>query len=66
MIGFLLKLLSSVLLGLLFFLVLTPIGFVARLFGRDLLGLKPQMKKSYWINRKSSDEAEATVFNRQY
>lgn len=66
MIGFLLKLFSSVLLGLLFFLVLTPIGFVARLFGRDLLGLKPQMKKSYWINRKSSDEAEATVFNRQY
>jgi len=66
MIGFLFKLFGSVLLGLLFFLVLTPIGFVARLFGRDPLVLKPKMKKSYWIDRKSSDEAEATVFNRQY
>lgn len=66
MIGCLLKFLSSIALGLLFFVVLTPLGFIARLFGRDLLGLKPSMKKSYWIERKSSGQAEATVFNRQY
>ena len=66
MIGCLRKFLSSIALGLLFFLVLTPLGFIARLFGRDLLGLKPRAKKSYWIERKSSGEAEATVFNRQY
>jgi hypothetical protein len=66
MIGCLLKFLSSFALGLLFFLILTPIGFTARLFGRDLLGLKPRATSSYWIERKSSDEAETTVFNRQY
>ncbi len=66
MIGCLRKLLSSIALGLVFFVVLTPLGFIARLFGRDLLGLKPCAKKSYWIDRKSSGEAEATVFNRQY
>lgn len=66
MIGCLRKFLSSIALGLVFFVVLTPLGLIARLFGRDLLGLKPRAKKSYWIERKSSGEAEATVFNRQY
>jgi len=66
MIGCLLKFLSSFALGIVFFLVLTPIGFVARLFGRDLLGLKPRETSSYWIEKKTSDDAEATVFNRQY
>ena len=66
MIGFLRKFLSSIALGLLFFVVLTPLGFIARLFGRDLLGLTPRAKTSYWIERKASGEAEATVFNRQY
>jgi|LakMenE01Jun11ns_1017448.scaffolds.fasta_scaffold9948969_2 hypothetical protein len=60
------KFLSSVALGLLFFVVLTPLGFIARLFGRDSLGLKPRATSSYWIERKSSNEAETTVFNRQY
>lgn len=66
MIGCLLKFLSTFALGVVFFLVLTPIGFVARLFGRDALGLKPRTTSSYWIEKKSSDQAEATAFNRQY
>jgi hypothetical protein len=66
MIGCFLKFLSSFALGLMFFLILTPIGFIARLFGRDPLGLKPRTATSYWIERKSSDEPETTTFNRQY
>ncbi len=66
MIGCLLKFLSTLALGVVFFLVLTPIGFIARLFGRDTLGLKPRATSSYWIEKKSSDQAEATAFNRQY
>jgi len=66
MIGCLCKFLITFALGLVFFLVLTPIGFIARLSGRDLLGLKPRLTSSYWIEKKSSDDAEATVFNRQY
>lgn len=66
MIGCLRKFLSSIALGLVFFVVLTPLGFIVRLFGRDPLGLRSRVTKSYWIERKSSGEAEATVFNRQY
>ena len=66
MIGFLFKFLSSIALGLVFFVVLTPLGFIARLFGRDSLGLTPRASSSYWIERKSSDEAKTTEFNRQY
>lgn len=66
MIGCMRKLLSTIALGLVFFVVLTPLGCIVRLFGRDPLGLKPRATKSYWIERKSSGEAEATVFNRQY
>jgi hypothetical protein len=43
---------SNVLLILLFFLAILPIGLVARLAGKDFLGLKliPQTE-SYWIRR---------------
>lgn len=66
MIGCLSRFLSSIALGLVFFVVLTPLGFIARLFGRDSLGLKHRATSSYWIERKYSKEAETTVFNRQY
>ena len=37
--------------GLMFFGVITPIGFVTRVFGRDVLRLKPRQVDSYWIDR---------------
>jgi polyferredoxin len=43
---------SSVLLTLLFCLVVTPIGFMARCAGKDFLGLKLDPKAaSYWLPR---------------
>jgi len=66
MIGCLLKFLSAIALGLVFYFVLTPLGMIARLFGHDPLRLSPHKSKSYWIDRKSSDEAKATIFKRQY
>lgn len=66
MIGCLGRFLSAIALGLVFFIVLTPLGFIARFFGRDALGLKHRATSSYWIERKFSNEAETTVFNRQY
>jgi hypothetical protein len=41
---------SHVLLAVFFYLVITPVGWVARIFGNDFLGLKldPQAK-SYWL-----------------
>ena len=39
--------------ALVYFVVLTPISLIVRIFGKDLLGLKLLKKtKSYWIERK--------------
>ena len=37
--------------GIIFFLVLTPIGLIMRLLGKDLLNLKYNRNKSYWIKK---------------
>ena len=43
---------NPVILGLVFFLVVTPIGIVRRLLGKDSLHLKTKPNlKSYWIDR---------------
>jgi hypothetical protein len=43
---------AHVILTLLFFLMITPIGLLARLAGKDFLGLKLDREaKSYWIAR---------------
>jgi type IV secretory pathway VirB3-like protein len=46
------KIVSPVVLGILFLVVFMPIGLVMRLFGRDALKLKPRSEaQSYWIMR---------------
>ena len=37
---------------LIFFLVVTPIGLFMRIIGRDLLGMKFNRDKSYWLEKK--------------
>ena len=48
---FLGKVLSPLIMGIIFFLVVTPIGLIMRLFGKDLLNLKYNNNKSYWIEK---------------
>ena len=45
------KIVSPIVLGLLFLLVITPVALATRLFGRDALSLKPRLVKSYWVAR---------------
>tara|TARA_S200000501_G_C20240604_1_gene489856 strand:+ start:116 stop:499 length:384 start_codon:yes stop_codon:yes gene_type:complete len=40
---------SPLVMGLIFFTVVTPIGLLMRLFNKDLLNLKFNKNKSYWI-----------------
>jgi len=49
---FLGKIISPLVMGIIFFLVVTPIGLVMKLLGKDLLNLKYNMNKSYWIEKK--------------
>ena len=37
--------------GIIFFLVVTPIGLKMKLFRKDLLNLKYNENKSYWIEK---------------
>ena len=44
---------APLVMALVYFIVLTPISLIVRIFGKDLLGLKfLKQKDSYWINRK--------------
>ena len=46
---FLGKIISPLIMSIIFFLVVTPIGLLLRLFGKDVLKLKYNNNKSYWI-----------------
>lgn len=45
------RVVSPLVLGVIFFLLLSPVGLVTRLFGRDELRLKKRVVSSYWIER---------------
>ena len=48
------KIISPFIMGIIFFFVVTPIGFLMRIFKKDLLNLKFNGDKSYWIEKKES------------
>ena len=48
---FLGKIFSPIVMGVIFFGVVTPIGLILRIFGKDVLGLKKNSEKTYWINK---------------
>ena len=45
------KIVSPLVMGIIFFLVVTPIGFIMRLLGKDVLNLKYNNNRSYWIEK---------------
>ena len=51
---FLGKIISPLVMGIIFFLVITPIGLILRIFGKDVLKLKFSNDKSYWIDKDGS------------
>ena len=42
---------SPLLMGIIFFFVVTPIGFIMRLLSKDILNLKFNNENSYWIKK---------------
>tara|TARA_B100000902_G_scaffold374720_1_gene403949 strand:+ start:2554 stop:2940 length:387 start_codon:yes stop_codon:yes gene_type:complete len=49
---FLGQIISPLVLGFIFFIVVTPTGILVRLFKKDLLNLKFNSKNTYWIEKK--------------
>jgi hypothetical protein len=48
------KIIAPIVMMIIFFIVLTPLSFIVKLFGKDLLKIKFIKKNSYWINRKKN------------
>ena len=49
---FLGKIISPLIMGVIFFFLVTPIGLIMRVFKKDLLNLKFNNNASYWIENK--------------
>jgi|TARA_B110000977_G_scaffold7767_1_gene10579 hypothetical protein len=50
---------SPIVLGILFFMIFTPIAFIMQLIGRDELRLKFSKKPSHWISRSEPIKSES-------
>ncbi|MDC1027541.1 SxtJ family membrane protein [Candidatus Pelagibacter sp.] len=48
---FLGKIISPIIMGVIFFLVVTPIAFLMRMLKKDLLNLKYNKNSTYWIEK---------------
>ena len=48
------KIISPIVMAIIFFFMITPLSFIIRLFGKDLLKLKISKNNSYWIKRKKN------------
>tara|TARA_X000000950_G_scaffold285174_1_gene390315 strand:+ start:316 stop:699 length:384 start_codon:yes stop_codon:yes gene_type:complete len=45
------KFISPIIMGIIFFLIVTPIGLIMRIIGKDILNLKFNNSESYWIKK---------------
>ncbi len=46
------SIISPIVMGVIFFLVVTPISLIMRLLGKDTMNLKMKNQKTYWIDKK--------------
>ena len=58
---FLGKIISPIVMGLVFFFVVTPIGILVRILKKDVMGLK-KGASSYWINREDKVQSMKKQF----
>ena len=59
------RVVSPIVLGIIFFGLITPIALIAKLMGRDELKLKRPKKSSYWSEPISSN-SDADSFKNQF
>ena len=46
---------APIVMGIVYFMVVTPTGLIMRLLGKDLLNLKKNNKDTYWIQKDNSN-----------
>jgi len=55
------KIISPIIMGFVFFFVVTPVGLLVRILRKDVMGLK-RGESSYWINRKDKVQSMEKQF----
>ena len=50
------RIISPIIMAVIFFFVITPINFVMKIFQKDLIGLKKNNRDSYWIDRDKNNK----------
>ena len=56
------NLISPLVMGIVFFLVVTPTSIIMKILGKDLLNLKKNNNKSYWIEKKKQNTSMKKQF----
>ena len=45
------RIIAPIVMGFIYFLIITPIGLIMRIFGKDFLSINFSKQNSYWINK---------------
>ena len=53
---------APIVMGIIFFLVVTPTGLIMKLLRKDLLNLKKNKKKTYWLDKDNSNSSLKNQF----
>jgi hypothetical protein len=53
---------SPIVMGIVFFLVVTPTSIILKILGKDILNLKNNNNKSYWIDVKNENNKMKNQF----
>ena len=56
------NIIAPIIMGIVFFLVVTPIGLIMRFFRKDILKLKKNTSDSYWINKDDTNSSMKNQF----
>ena len=59
---FLGNIISPIVMGIIYFIVVTPIGLVLKAFNKDILNLKKTKNSSYWINKEKYNSSMKNQF----
>ena len=56
------NIIAPIIMGIVFFLVVTPTGLIMRFFRKDILKLKKNSSDSYWINKDNTNSSMRNQF----
>jgi len=56
------NIISPIIMAFIFFLVVTPISFIMKIFGKDILNLKKNNSSSYWIKKEKQSDSMRKQF----